>query len=256
MAETTPRERAKTGSGSSGAAPAAKTTSDARNAPAPPLTQMAANALGGLRQRLSGALAPRPAPAGAAVGSRPPRGGMMRFFIGMMVFVIGAQFLAYVLYFFDSKLKFALTRTRLAPPKTPIFGGLTLFLVAYILLIVGFYMALTRFGIIPRDPFGAKAQARARTQQRTTAATVSARPGTTRTRADRRQSPAVATGAKSGSGARSGKGASGAAQAKGISSARQGTPRVRPSAVSGSSDEAYERVRAAERARRRRVAKR
>lgn len=161
------------------------------------------------------AVAANGAKAGAATR---PKSGTSRFFFGMLVFLLGSQLLATGLSLLDGAVFHgSLQGTTVAAHSVPLLGGLSWFLLLYMAITIGFWALLYRFKIIPRDPFGMKAQATARAAQ--ARPTVSAG----RTRAARR---GLATTDKV-----------------------VATPRR---VVSGEADSAYERVKAAQRARRRR----
>lgn len=166
--------------------------------------------------------------AGGATGSaKKPRSSSFKFLLGMMVFIFSAEFLVYLLSFVDNVVFHgALTHAVLG--TVPLLGPVSVFFLLYILLTLGLWLALYRLNIIPRDPFGVKAQqaaARARsTRSGSTTATIG------RNRAARQASGTTASAAKDSSSSR----------------------RV----ASGPNDAAYQRVKAAQRTRKRRSAKR
>jgi hypothetical protein len=170
--------------------------------------------------------------ANGAAGSQKPRSRTWQFIFGMIIFVVGSQLAAYVLFFLNAQFNLGLNSIQLIPASVPLIGGMTPFLLLYLALVIGLWVLLYRFNIIPKDPFGAKAAAEARARER---ASVSA--GSHRTRAERRR--AATSTAKP-------------------SAKPQPEPRRVATVSHGddASDEAYERMKAAQRARRRRASKR
>lgn len=169
-----------------------------------------------------------------AAGTQKPRSKIWQFVFGMIIFVVGSQLAAYVLFFLNTQFNLGLNDTVLIPTGVPLVGGMTPFLLLYLLFVILLWVLLYRFNIIPKDPFGAKAAAAARAQERTTVST-----SAHRTRSERRRTATGATTAKS--------------------SAKTPVESRRLATVShgdDASDEAYERVKAAQRARRRRSTKR
>jgi hypothetical protein len=165
-----------------------------------------------------------------------------RFFMGMLIFLIAAQLLAYVLAYVNAFLFHCKSTTQacgmavtIAPVRSnvPILSGLQWFMLVYMLLTLGIWYLLYRFNIIPRDPWGVKARTAAVRAQTTTARSGASTGATAgRNRAARRAANPTAT----------------------ATPARRTTSSHR--VVSGAHDDAYERVKAAQRARRRRAAKR
>ncbi len=213
MAQTTEREQTK-----SSEAGDAKTTGTPRP---------------GLAQRLLRPLASLPSAArnaGTASGQqgtakRNSMGGTFKFFLGMIIFLVAAQFFGTILSGLNQNNHWGLERP-LAPKGTFLLAGLSPLLIVYFGIAVAIWALLYYFKIIPKDPFGTKAAAQARAD-RAAAATSTQAGG--RSRAQRRQS--TTTTVKGGS----------------------TTARV---VVNREHDDAYERVRAAQRAKRRRGAKR
>lgn len=198
--------------------------------------------LGGL-----GSMLTRPAPA-AKAGAQ-SRGGMTRFFFGMLILMIGSQVLYYLEALAFTKMGPSAASAHLWPASVPVLGGLTPFLLIYFLLIALLWFGLYRFNIIPRDPFGVKAQSAARANATTTATSA---PGVRKTRADRRHA-AVATTTTTGKGSVKVKDTN--------ANATTSTPRVAPvtsvrTGIPGGSDKAYEQVRSMQKTRKRREVKR
>ena len=238
MAQTSEREK---GSGAGSEAPARETTSG----------QPQGN--WGQRLGLTRLLTPATGDRSPRVGpdGKPARGSTIKLFTGLLVFVLGTQFFAYVEAIVDAKFfQGRLETTRLAPPNTLVLGGLTPFLLIYLIAVIGVWVILYRLKIIPKDLFGARAAAEAR-RNAATAATVTSTVGKKRTRAERRRAATAnattATSVKGGT-------------AKGGSSSATRPPAARPERAvtvgSGKHDDAYERVRAAQKNRQRRAARR
>ncbi|HEX6819171.1 MAG TPA: hypothetical protein VF120_12410 [Ktedonobacterales bacterium] len=166
-----------------------------------------------------------------AAGTTKPRSGSFKFLLGMMIFIFSAEFLVYILAFVDNSVfKGALEKTQIG--NVPLLGKISPFFILYILLTLGLWMALYRFNIIPKDPFGVKGQQAAAAR------------GATRGTTSRSTTAAVGRNRA----ARQGAGASASTAAKETSSSRR--------TVSGPNDAVYQRVKAAQRSRKRRDAKR
>ena len=213
-------------------------------------------------------------------------GTIFKSFFGILIWFIASQFIMYILLIVDGWLtqpgqKPPLETLHLLPPNTPLLGWVTPFLLLYGGAVIGLWFLLIRFNLIPRDFFGARAQAEARARKQvaggstTNKTATGASTGPHKTRSQRRyaetqaqiQAQANAKGSKNGAkststakaapkpvaaakGSDSGKNASaakGTNGAKGASSA---------SSASSGHDSEYEQVRSADRLRRRRQAKR
>lgn len=213
MAQTTQRD------------PAKKPTGET-----PTAVQSGMQTLRGLAQRLG--FTGQATTTGAA-GTQKPRSRIWQFVFGMIIFVVGSQLAAYLLFFLNEQFNLGLNTIVLIPTSVPLVGGMTPFLLLYLSLVILLWVLLYRFNIIPKDPFGAKAAADARARERATVSTSSYR-----TRSERRRAAATTT-VKS-------------------SAKAQVEPRRLATVSHGddASDEAYERVKAAQRARRRRATKR
>ncbi len=163
--------------------------------------------------------------ASGATGATKPKSSSFKFLLGMMIFIFSAEFLVYLLSFVDRSLFKGALETPIKGLTLPLLGTLSPFFILYILLTLGLWMALYRFNIIPKDPFGVKAQqAAARSGSKGAASTTS---GVGRNRAAR-QAATTAT--------------------KETASSRR--------TASGPNDAVYQRVKAAQRSRKRRDAKR
>lgn len=223
--------------GKAGAQPDTAATPAAKGAETTPARSVWASRL----SRVGSALAPRAARTGttatrsasSAPGAR-PRGSTMRFFVGMLLFVIGSQVVFYIEAFAVQKFAPGLATARIWSPNAPLVGGLTPYLLIYFLLVVGLWYGLYRSNIIPKDVFGMRAQRAARDASTTTVGV------THRTRAERRQA-AAALQAKDA--------------AKSGSSARRAVV-APPAQPDRPYDAIHERVRAQQRARRRHDARR
>lgn len=164
-----------------------------------------------------------------------PKSGAGRFFLGMLILMIGSQ----VLFYVEAVVFVALHLSQQAhiwPASTPILGGLTPFLLIYLLLIIALWYGLYRFKIIPRDPFGVKSQQTARANASASATSI---PGTRKTRADRRHATVVASTTPTKGGAK---------PAKPMTVVEAAPPREH--------DATYQQVRAMQKNRRRREVKR
>jgi hypothetical protein len=232
-----------------------------------------------LLQKVKSALGPRPP---AQRTTQPQQGGffktMFKMVFGMLIFVVGAETIGPLIAAVDLKLHLGLEKVRFAPPNTPLLGGLTGLLLIWFLAILGLWLVLRRFDIIPRNLYGTQpARAGARTaQQRTTKRranqpqVTTLRSGPPRTRAERRHAAeataAVATEKGKGTAKAASKSASGTtprvaatrSSTARTSSARNSTARTTAVATktatnAGDHDDAYARARAAERDRRRRA---
>lgn len=198
---------------------------------------------------------------GAATQQRKPSSGIFKFMFGLIVFVVGSQLLAFVLFFLDGLVGRRLSTLEIFPPSVPLIGGMTLYLLVYFLLVVGLWYVLYKTNIIPRDPFGVKTRAAEQARVAGGARGAAATPGSgkPRTRAERRRlaGETAATDAAKSSTKSSAKHAT-RAPAKPVpaKAAPAGANGKAAKALAPSHDAEYERVRAADRQRRRRAAKR
>jgi len=210
-------------------------------------------------------------------------GTIFKSFFGILIWFIASQFIMYILLIVDGWLtqpgqKPPLETLHLLPPNTPLLGWVTPFLLLYGGAVIGLWFLLIRFNLIPRDFFGARAQAQARAQRQvaggsaTNKTATGASTGPHKTRSQRRyaetqaqlQAQANAKGGKNGAkststakaapkpvaaakGSDSGKNASAAKGANGAKDVND---------ASSAHDSQYAQVRSADRLRRRRQAKR
>lgn len=180
---------------------------------------------------------------GAAPGAAPAKslgalGGVGKLVLTMAIILISAPLGDALLAFIFSRLHISVTQV-LIGKGVPLIGGMTLFTFAYLVYIILIYIALFKFNIFPRDLFGARAKAEARARERaairaTSSATSSARAS----RRAGRHASATTTTSPTTKGRRT----------------PTTTARPQPAApiISHDFDAEHARVRAAQRARRRR----
>ncbi|HEY7340654.1 MAG TPA: hypothetical protein VH591_07225 [Ktedonobacterales bacterium] len=211
-------------------------------------------------------------------------GTIFKSFFGILIWFIASQFIMYILLIVDGWLtqpgqKPPLETLHLLPPNTPLLGWVTPFLLLYGGAVIGLWFLLIRFNLIPRDFFGARAQAQQRAQRQaaggstTNKTTTGASTGPHKTRAQRRyaetqsqiRAEANAKGGKNGTKSTSTVKAAPKAVAKSSdtvknASSANGTKSAKSansaSSANGAHDSQYEQVRSADRLRRRRQAKR
>lgn len=177
-------------------------------------------------------------PAGAA-GTSARRtgsfGGVWKLVLTMAIILIAAPFGEYVILLIGKPLKINFNQVVIGK-GIPLFGGMTLFTLVYLIYIILIYVALFKFNIFPRDLFGARAKAEARARDR--AAARSASNTSSSARGSRRASSRHATTTTSN-----------APSARRVAAAaRVETEPI----VTGEYDAEHARVKAAQRARRRR----
>jgi hypothetical protein len=201
---------------------------------APPLSQRLIAGVREVAGRLRTSAVVRPTPAssaganGASSGAKastpaPRQGlgrGMSKLAIGMLAYVVGSYALQIVLVLVNSTFNLRLNEVQaLFPHTTPLIGNMTKFALIYFLLVILLIWGLFRFNIIPRDPFGARAQAQSRARGNVPAAPTKEQVSwSSRRRAARKAANAAA---------------------------------AKSTTFAGAHDEEYERVRALQRARRR-----
>jgi hypothetical protein len=178
-------------------------------------------------------------------------GGLGKLLFGYLIFLVVAQYaIPLALSFADSSLHLNLGTRVTADHNTPLLGGLTWYFALYIVLTLGVLIVLLRFNIIPRDPLGSRARMEAQRQARLNAAATPTGGSRSRSRAARRRAAASTTTAAAAAPA----GRKGAkAEPTVTSDARRIVPKARDG---GEHDDAYERVKAAQRLARRRAARR
>ena len=206
-------------------------------------------------------------------------GTIFKSFFGILIWFIASQFIMYILLIVDGWLtqpgqKPPLETLHLLPPNTPLLGWVTPFLLLYGGAVIGLWFLLIRFNLIPRDFFGARAQAQQRAQRQagnsTTNKTVTgASTGPHKTRSQRRyaetqaqiRAQANAKGGKNGAKSASTVKAAPRPVAKGSdtgknASASAANGKNGAQSATAAHDSEYEQVRSADRLRRRRQAKR
>lgn len=143
-------------------------------------------------------LAPRPVPArNATTGGQAKKGlfgGSFRFFLAMIIFLFGSEFLGSVLQSLDTSNHWHLETIHIASPNTFLLGGLNALVLVYFAMAVALWALLYFTRIMPRDPFGAKAAAQARAE-RAAAKNPVVSTGPSRTRAQRRANASVTASA-------------------------------------------------------------
>src|SRR5258708_39662784 len=107
----------------------------------------------------------KPAASQPAATPRPGRSGMSRMLFGMLVLMIGFYVISFLLALLVGHLSHsaqtALTRP-LASGNVFLLGGLNWYTILTLVSLVGLYVVLLRYNIIPRDPFGARQRAQDR----------------------------------------------------------------------------------------------
>jgi hypothetical protein len=183
---------------------------------APPATGGGNGFLGGLRSFFAPATPANASKPGAATGNKGggaaparPALNLRKVILGFLLLLVGVYAIQFLLYFLDIWVfKGKLQTTTVLPSSVPLLGGLTLYSLLAIGLMIGLWIMLLRFDLLPRAN---RAQAQA---------------SAANTRARAAQKPAAE---------------------KSASSARQ--------SISGPNDDEYEQARLAQRARRRRDAR-
>lgn len=178
-------------------------------------------------------------------GSAAPRkkSGFSKLLFGMLVFIIGAQVFEILLALISQKFSLHLDTRTVAAHGTPILGGLTWFSFIYVILILALYFSMYRFNIFPKDAFGFKAAAQQRAE-RQASASATTHAGAPRSRAARRHGATTSVVNDTPSARRV------------AANARTQSATVHTAPIPGEHDDVYERVKAAQRARRRRDTKR
>jgi hypothetical protein len=76
---------------------------------------------------------------------------MRKLILGFLLLLVGVYAIQFVLFFLDIQVfKGALQRTTVMPNNVPLLGGLTLFSLLAIVLMIGLWVALLRFDLLPR----------------------------------------------------------------------------------------------------------
>jgi hypothetical protein len=176
------------------------------------------------------------------------RSGLSQFLFGAMIYILGTYLLQIPLILVNGYFNLHWDRTVVYhfPKGFPLIGGsnLTVISLIYFVLLILMLWALYRFNILPRDPFGV--QARAAAQRTTTTPTAAgATPTATHRRSAALRRARRASQTTSASNGGSAKTAVTAPKTRGPA-----TPTAATTVRAG--DEAYERVKALQRTRRRR----
>jgi hypothetical protein len=183
---------------------------------APPANGAGNGFLGGLRSFFAPAPPANASKPGAATGNKGgaparPALNLRKVILGFLLLLVGVYAIQFLLYFLDIWLfKGKLQTTTVLPSSVPLLGGLTLYSLLAIGLMIGLWVMLLRFDLLPRAN---------RAQAQASAANANGR-------ARQAQKPAAD---------------------KSASSARQ--------PISGPNDDEYEQARLAQRARKRRDAR-
>lgn len=160
--------------------------------------------------------------------------GVWKLMITMAVILVAAPLGNALLVLMFNALHLSYTQV-LISKGVPLIGGMTLFTLFYLIFIVLIYIALFKFNIFPRDLFGAKAKAEARARER---AAQNASNASSNARASRRASTRHVTTTSSAS-----------PSARRVAAAAR--TETQPT-ITGDYDAEHARVKAAQRARRRR----
>lgn len=180
----------------------------------------------------------------ATAGAQPARPKSMwrRLLFGMLIFIVAMQVFEYALAFIG--VKFSLHLERPMGASIPLVGGMSRFTFIFFLFMLVLYVGLLRFNVIPNGK-DMRAQRAAASQPSAPAA------GTSRAARRHAARHAATTSTATASVARR---TANAAKAK-VQSARTKVKSA-PVTTAGISDDMYERVKAAQRSRRRREGKR
>lgn len=172
-----------------------------------------------------------------ASGQPRMRSGMGKLLTGTLVFLVAMYAFQILLFFVAGRFPGLHLELPVAASNVPLLGGIRRFDFLFIIVMAGIYFTLVRFNIIPRDPFGVKAQ---RQTARTDA--TPARTNRPLTAAERKRAARVHHTTTTSS----------APSARRVAAAA----RTEPDELEGPNDSEYERVKAAQRQRRRRAARR
>lgn len=207
----------------------------------------------GLKGFFSSLLSPSSATQTGADGQKKPGfSGLLRFTLVLVVFMFVVQGLQVGLLLAEQRWHLGLLGHVTSDHNTPFLGGLRWFDLIFFVVVIGFYVALIRFNILPRDMFGARARTTA-ARQASTPVERPAGSGRDRTRAARRRAAALAEAQAAAKAAKNGKGSKKAAPA---SEPVKVAASVADPEANGEHDAEYYRVKAAQRLQRRRAGKR
>ncbi|MGH2516115.1 MAG: hypothetical protein ACRDHP_10720 [Ktedonobacterales bacterium] len=168
-----------------------------------------------------------------------PKGVWRRLIFGMLIFIIAMQVFEYVLIFIGAKFNLNLSATM--GKNIPIIGSLSWFTFIYLLFMLVLYLGLLRFNVIPSGKTMRTQRAAATPQPAASAATHA-----DRKRAARHAATTTTTTVST------------ARRTETVARVKSGQGQVAASSASatGIGDDTYDRVKAAQRTRRRREAKR
>jgi hypothetical protein len=123
----------------------------------PPATGAINGFLGRLRSFFSPAPPASAGKSGAASGGKGgttdtrPSLNLRKVILGFLLLLVGVYAIQFVLLFIDIQVfKGALQRTTVLPGSVPFLGGLTLYSLLSILLLIGLWITLLRFDLLPR----------------------------------------------------------------------------------------------------------
>lgn len=174
-----------------------------------------------------------------------PKSPWRRLLFGMLIFIVAMQVFEYVLFFIGAK--FDLNLNASVGKSIPLIGGMSWFTFIYLLFMLVLYIGLLRFGVIPNG--------KTMRQQRAAAAQPAPPAAATRSARKRAARHAVTTTATTVSTARRTATTARVKSGQGVTTASAKAATSATNAAS-MSDDVYERVKAAQRTRRRREAKR
>lgn len=245
MAQTSPvRERGQTNN-------TAKTPTTAKSTPAATNMEKTSTPTSTPRKSFLSSLL-SPAPQTGSGQKRPGLSSLLRFTLVLVIFMFVIQGLQVGLLLAEQRWHIGLLNHVTSDHNTPFLGGLRWFDLIFFLVVIGFYVALIRFNILPRDIFGARARTTT-AQQASTSIERPAGSGKDRSRAARRRAAALAEAEAA------------AKAAKNVKVSKKAAPTPQPmkvpatvsdSQASGEHDAEYYRVKAAQRLQRRRTGKR
>lgn len=227
MAQKTGQERTNTNASTN----TTNTTDKASSPAGGTMTTMSNRLISGVSSFFMPSRVNRPQAANGANGAARPaqKGTWRRILIGMFVFIVAAQVFEYLLLFLDQKLfGLSLEKHAIAPASVPLLGGMNQFTFIYLLFILLLYIGLLRFNVLPSGKDLRNQRAQASTTTTSTTSSVASR--SARKRAARQSSATASHSAST-------------------------TSRIK-SGQAGDHDDAYDRVKAAQRQRRRREARR
>ena len=182
---------------------------------------------------------------------------LLRFTLVLVVFMFVIQALGAGLQLADARWHLGLSNFVTKNHNTPLIGSLRWIELILLVIMGGFYVALIRFNILPRDLFGARTRTTAAAQRTQAQIERPAGSGKDRSRAARRHAAALAEAEAAAKAAKNGKGGKKAAPVPPpVKVTAKVTATVSDPQASGEHDAEYYRVKAAQRSQRRRGGKR